>query len=612
MTLGSKSLEAPNRAARVVTWTILGVNALLLIVSLPDYRVSIDSGYHIALARWYAAHGTAWWDHINYGPAGRPNLQGPALHVAIAILGRMLGGSADSFILANAILGLVQWSAAMLTVLYFARRLGGDIGAMFAVALLAGSAFAAGSFYVGIPSGWLFISIPWAIYFFLEDRLVVATLITSAACYVHLGGFLTAPFGILVAAILERRWRALIVVGLATAILTSPYSIHFLTNLAWYRGRHGHEAMQLDPLTDILAIAGAIWFFRNPARHKFLLAWAAAPVLWLVQDPSRFVLQYTLAGSAIAGLFLAAMMDRISVRAIRVAFAAVLVALATVFPLGIPSLIAEASWDEGLHFPLLEDWDQARELARVIDDHHLNNRLLAVYSSSFGPAIAVFTPVVLRKGHWVEVQPRHDPGDDLSADAQTYVVPLAPDDPVLSSMSKAGLVQIYGGTSDSSVIDLLKPADPKTIAPVVSQILGDCADWLGDNAFNNKMPVHADLVKLWSKKGLDARRVKMDQQRFRAGRMEIACLVYAYAIENQSPKSAYQLRGVARGLGEMASFISDGTPVGFMSDAQFELFKRNMLGFGAAVKAAGSDPFDAPAVHSATGKLFEDFFGRAA
>jgi hypothetical protein len=601
-----------HRTARAVTWTILGVNGLLLIISLPDYRAVVDSGYHISLARWYAAHGTAWWDHINYGPGGRPNLQGPALHVAIAILGRMLGGSADSFILANAILGLVQWSAAMLTVLYFARRLGGDIAAMFAVALLAGAASAAASFYIGIPSGWLFISIPWAIYFFLEDRLVVATLITSAACYLHLGGFLTAPFGILVAAILERRWHALIVVGLATATLTSPYSIHFLTNLAWYRGRHGQEAMNLDPLTDILAIAGAIWFFRHPARHKFLLGWAAAPISWLIQDPSRFVSQSTLAGSVIAGLFLAAMMDRISVRAIRVAFATGLVALATLFPLGIPSLIAEASWDAGLHFPLLEDWDQARGLARIIDDHHLNNRLLAVYASSFGPSIAVFTPVVLRKGHWVEVQPRHDPGDDLSAGAQTYVVPLAPDDPVLASMSQGGLVQIYGGTSDSAVIDLLKPADRKTIAPVVSQILADNADWLGDNAINNRMPPRADLVKLWSKKGLDAYRVRMDRQRFRAGRMEIACLVYAYAIENESPKVAYQVRGVARGFGGMAGFISDGDAVGFMSDARFELFKRNMHAFAAALRAGGSASLDAPAAGPAMSKLFDDFFGGAA
>ena len=95
-----------NRVARGVTWTIVGVNVLLLLISLPDYRVSIDSGYHISLARWYAAHGAAWWDHINFGPGGRPNLQGPAFHIAIAIVGRFLGGSADSFILANAILAI--------------------------------------------------------------------------------------------------------------------------------------------------------------------------------------------------------------------------------------------------------------------------------------------------------------------------------------------------------------------------------------------------------------------------------------------------------------------------------------------------------------------------
>jgi hypothetical protein len=156
-----------NTAARIVTWTIIGLNAALLVYALPDYRVSIDSGYHISLARWYAEHGSAWWDHINWGSDGRPNLQGSALHIAIAILGRLLGGTANAYIyiLANAILAITQWLVAILTVWYFARRLGGDIAAMFAVALLAGSAFASGSFYVGIPSGWLFITIPWALYF---------------------------------------------------------------------------------------------------------------------------------------------------------------------------------------------------------------------------------------------------------------------------------------------------------------------------------------------------------------------------------------------------------------------------------------------------------------
>ncbi len=133
--------------ARWIAWEIFGLNFVLLVASIGDYRVSIDSGFHISLAEWYAHHGTAWWDHINYGPAGRPNLQGPAgrpnlqgpaLHIAIAMLGSALGGRPGDFILANAILAIAQWTAAIGTAFYFARRIGGEVAAMFAVALLAG------------------------------------------------------------------------------------------------------------------------------------------------------------------------------------------------------------------------------------------------------------------------------------------------------------------------------------------------------------------------------------------------------------------------------------------------------------------------------------------
>ncbi len=64
-------------AARRLTVAILALHGILLLLSLPDYFVSIDSGYHVSLARRYGEHGTAWWDHINFGPGGRPNLQGP-------------------------------------------------------------------------------------------------------------------------------------------------------------------------------------------------------------------------------------------------------------------------------------------------------------------------------------------------------------------------------------------------------------------------------------------------------------------------------------------------------------------------------------------------------
>jgi hypothetical protein len=458
------------------------------------------------------------------------------------------------------------------------------------------------------PSGWLFIAIPWAIHFFLEDRLVLATLIASLSCYVHLGGFLTVPVGIVIAGAMERRWRALALVAVGAAVLTSPYWIHF----SWYRGRHGHEALRLDPLIDILALAGLIWLLWRPREHRFLLAWTAAPVVWLIQDPNRFVLQSTLAGSVIAGLFLTEVTRRLRAKPARIAFASALVLLATVFPLGVPSLLAEAAWDGGLHFPLLEDWDLACSIALVVSENHLNGRLLSVYETSFGPAIAVFTPVVLYRGHWVEVQPRHDPADDLSAAIPVYVVPLAPDDPLLLAMRNLRLIRIYGGTSNCAVIDLAKPADAGMIGLLVSTTMADNSQWLGANAINNKMPPVSAMVQLFSANALKARQRTMDQQRFHAGRMEVACLIYSYAIESRDPDEAHRLRDEARGFGSIASFISDGDPVGFVGNGQFERWRTDMSALAAAMHKAGDPPFSSPTVQSLTEKQFAEFFGNAA
>jgi hypothetical protein len=602
-----------NRAAQIATWAILGGNALLLAVSLPDYRVSIDSGYHISLAEVYAAHGNAWWDHINFGPGGRPNLQGPALHIAIAILGKILGGTPDRFILANAILAIAQWGAAMLTVLYFARRLGGDMAAMFAVAMLAGSAFAAGSFYVGIPSGWLFISIPWAIYFFLEDRLVLATAITVLGCYTHLGGFLSAPVGIAIAAVIERRWRSLCIVAVATALLTAPYSIHFLNNLAWYRGQHGHESLRLDPMIDLLAIAGAVVFLRRPMRHRFLFAWALAPVAWLLQDPGRFAAQSTLAGSVLGGLLLAWAACSISFPAARRAFAIAIVAIATLLPLEPASIFAEAGWDAGTHFPRMLDWNRARTIAAVIERNHLSAHLLAVYQNSFGPCIAVFTPVVLERGHWVEVQPLHDPAELLSADMKAYVMPLAPNDPVLEALSRQGFVHVWGGTDDTAVVTLARRADPAEIEPMVSQTLQDDANWLAANAINNTMPPLSALARiLVSPAALADRRALMDIQRFKAGEMQAVTLVIAYAVEPQSADLGRTLRLAARGFAEMGSFMSDDDPMGDIGADREARFRANMAAFASALRAAGPAGFSDPVVHAATERLFNDYYGGAA
>jgi hypothetical protein len=201
---------------------IVSVHGALLFSTLTDWRVTLDSGYHVSLARAYGEHGLVVWDQINFGPAGRPNLQAPLMHVAVGAIGRVMGGTGRDYVLANAMLAAMQWAAAIATAAFFALLLGGEWAMLLAVALLGGAGFAAASFAVGIPSGWLFILIPWAIDFFLRRRLVLAAVVASAAIYVHIAGLVTVPLGIAMAAVLSRRWRDLVVVGLAIAIITAP------------------------------------------------------------------------------------------------------------------------------------------------------------------------------------------------------------------------------------------------------------------------------------------------------------------------------------------------------------------------------------------------------
>lgn len=589
-------------------WFILTLHGFLLLLSLPDYRVSIDSGYHVSLGRYYGEHGTAFWDHINYGPAGRPNLQGPLLHYGIAVLGRLMGGSGDAYVLANAMLAFLQWATAMFTAVYFARRYGGDWAALFAVALLSGSAFAAGSFFVGLPSGWTFILTPWAIHFFLRDRLLLSALFAAGAIYVHLSGYATAPFGILVAAVLARRWRNLAIVGAVTTLLTAPYTIHFLRHLAWYRGQHGHVATWTTPLIYLFAAAGLARSLRRPRENVFLLAWFAAPLAWVIQDYTRFLMQSNLAGSVLGGLFLAWLFERCFSGWRRPLFAALLVAIATLFPLTLPSLALEATWALGPRFPRFLDWSDARTIAGIIERAGLSQRLVSVYAPSFGPALAVYVPIKLEKGHWVEVQPRPDPAERLSAGEKVYVIPVPPQDPILLDLARRGLVEVHGGSPLESVITLPARGPLESVAPLAAQIASREASWLSAHAVNNKLPPPGEIL---SKAALEERRHAMLEQRTRMGRMEIAALIYAYSLEAVAPERARGSRDSVRGFGEMARFLGDDSAIDFVSDARHARFRENLARFAQALLSLRDHPLGTPELDAASDRLFDEYFWAA-
>jgi len=569
---------------RLVTWLLVGLNFALLAISLGDYRVSVDSAYHVALARQYGEHGSYFWDDIHYAPAHRPNLQGPAVHVVVGALGRVLGGSGDDYILANAIVALLGWLAAIATLIHFTRREGGDLATLLAVAVFAGSAFASGSFSVNLPSGWLFVLTPWAIAAFLRGRLLAAAVLTTVACYTHLGGFLTAPLGLAIAALLGGRWRALLRVGAAVAVLTAPYWIHFLRGLPWYVGRKGDTAWMVDPLVAVFWLVGLAAAVRR--RNVFLIAWLLAPLAWLVQDASRFVLQGSLAGAALGGVAIAGWLESWPRRGWRHAVTAALVAVATLLPFGPPALGAEGVW-LAAGFPRMLEWDELRRSAAALPPAADQGRLVQGYAVYVVSALAAWRDIAGERGHWVEVQPRPDPADDVSTGDKIYVLALPPDDEQIQDLGARGWLRLHGGGAWTSVLEL-GPRPPLDAArATLRQTLARDGAWIAERCEHNAM---GDILALLSDPAaLAQRRTARGECRSRVARIHVALLEYCYALEDGDPPRARACRTAARGVGWMCALVGDEATLDFRTAATHGQMRADMRHV-AAVAAAGEDP----------------------
>ncbi len=80
---GAVALRRPRQSILLATLIIVGVHGALLCATLDDWRVTLDSGYPVSLARAHAAHGLVPWDHIDFRLAGRLNLQAPLMDLAV-------------------------------------------------------------------------------------------------------------------------------------------------------------------------------------------------------------------------------------------------------------------------------------------------------------------------------------------------------------------------------------------------------------------------------------------------------------------------------------------------------------------------------------------------
>ncbi|UCF36231.1 MAG: hypothetical protein JSU96_15610 [Acidobacteriota bacterium] len=598
-----------SRGARIALAAVISLHAVLLLLMIPDYIADNDLGFHVSLGRQYGEHGFYPWDDLNWAPTGRPNLQGPLLHYGIGILGRILGGEGDDYVLAYTLLALSLWAMAVFTAVFFARRYGGDWAALFSAALFTGSVWSAGSFFVGVPSGWVFVLTPWAIHFFLERRYVTSALVTTAVMYVHLGGSPVAPFGVLLAAAFTRDWKGLLKVGGLCALLAAPFLIHFFYYFDWYNGRRGHVAGDMATLSYLLAVPGVILLLRKPHQHLFLLIWAIAPLAWFFQDRLRFFLQSSIVAAAIAALFLAWLLQRLSGKKIHTILATAIVLVATIFPLGIPSLPIEAVWAAGLGFPRELDWEEARTLAGVMDSAGLGERIVNSYYDSLSGGMAVYSPLHQEYGHWGEVRPRVNPAQDISAGEKLYVLPLPPEDPSLQELARNGWITVHGGSARTTLATLPAAAPSEEVFPPLARMIRDECRWLAEHAINNRMPPPENL---FNGAKIEEFRRTTTLQRNRAGRIQTALIIYAYSLEAGYPDLARNARSGARAWGSIANFLGDETAIDYLGYDRFEVFRENVANWGDAVFALSKGELTFEQIDGHSEKLFEEFFGSTA
>lgn len=565
---------------------LLGLHLALLVASLPDYRVTADSAFHVAMGRQYATHGAYYRDLIHYQPAGRPNLYAPLVHVAIGVLGRALGGEGEDYVLANALLGLLLWVVALGTAVHFARLLGGARAGLLAGTVLAGSAFASGSFYVNLPSAWMLVFTPWALHDFLEGRVVRAVTFTSLACYASLGGFATVPLGLILAATATRKPRRLLAVGVGAALVTAPYWVHVLRSLAWYTSQRGDSTWWIDPLVDLFWVVGVAWAVRARPRPVFLLAWAAAPLPWLVYDASRFIVQSSLAGSVVGAVAVAAWIERSLGRDGARRLTLALVATATLLPLGIPGLGGEIAWLVK-PYPRVVDWDETRALAGVVRERGLEGRLVRAYVGHLVSGLSVWADVRGAKGHWYEVRPVPDPADTLPVARFLYVMGAPASDSALTDWAGRGRLIVHGGGSWSSLVELVPPAAPQPARTELTDVWAGEAAWIAERCEHNGL---GNWVTLYLDGAEIPRRARARGEcRTRVARMQLVLMRYLATLEETDPERAHRLRRLSDQLFWMQAVVGDPMALDYRTRKAHARMRADMAEMAGALRGGITD-----------------------
>jgi hypothetical protein len=167
---------------------------------------------------------------------------------------------------------------------------------------------------------------------------------------------------------------------------------------------------------------------------------------------------------------------------------------------------------------------------------------------------------------------------------------------------------VHSGTAKSAVLTLSGPGELEHVARLVAECLPPEAFWLADHAVNNTLDPARELL---SAEGIAARRARLREQRFHAGRAAVCALVYAQALETRDAEAAAGSRGSVRGFASIAAFLSDEWAMEFQSDERHERMKENFRALGESAKELGERVMPWPGLDEATDRLFDEYFWAA-
>jgi hypothetical protein len=141
------------------------------------------------------------------------------------------------------------------------------------------------------------------------------------------------------------------------------------------------------------------------------------------------------------------------------------------------------------------------------------------------------------------------------------------------------------------------------VARVVGPLLAEEASWIAANARNN--------VPRPRRIPLDEWRAALRAQRAHAGRLQIAIVLQAYALEATAPEVAGPLRGAGRGFGSLANFLGDDACIDFVTEVRHARMRENMAAVAAAAAGLAAGPQNLPPLRAAFRKLFGEYFTAA-